>query len=102
MQFQVFKQSQWKPKRTLLSSDEQEGSWMSMDPQVLVIDQASTVGSVRYRVRTFKAAEHDKPEHRNAAFQVGFPRLLCRKQILKYHPLRPSKTICISIQVHGN
>ncbi|KAE9397177.1 hypothetical protein BT96DRAFT_80074 [Gymnopus androsaceus JB14] len=68
--FQVFKQSQWKPKRTIRSSDEEEGSWMSTDPQVLVIDQTSIVGNVKYRVRTFKAAEHNKPEHKDAAFRA--------------------------------
>ncbi|KIK61471.1 hypothetical protein GYMLUDRAFT_43044 [Collybiopsis luxurians FD-317 M1] len=68
--FQVFKQNEWKPRNMLLSSDEGEGSWMSSNPQVLVIDQASTVGGARYRVRTFKAANHDKSEDRDAAFQA--------------------------------
>ncbi|KAJ3726474.1 hypothetical protein DFJ43DRAFT_557765 [Lentinula guzmanii] len=68
--FQVFKQSEWKPKQILLSSDEEEGSWMSTDSQVLVIDQTSVVGSIKYRVRTFKAASHNKPEQQDAAFKV--------------------------------
>ncbi|KAJ3930217.1 MAG: hypothetical protein NXY57DRAFT_334607 [Lentinula lateritia] len=68
--FQVFKQSEWKPKQILLSSDEEEGSWMSPDSQVLVIDQASVVRNVKYRVRTFKAAANDKPEQKDAAFEA--------------------------------
>ncbi|KAJ3967398.1 hypothetical protein EV361DRAFT_930922 [Lentinula raphanica] len=68
--FQVFKQSEWKPKQILLTSDEEEGSWMSPDSQVLVIDQTSVVKSVKYRVRTFKAASHDKPEQKDAAFEA--------------------------------
>ncbi|KAJ3746367.1 hypothetical protein DFH05DRAFT_939399 [Lentinula detonsa] len=68
--FQVFKQSEWKPKQILLSSDEEEGSWMSTDSQVLVIDQTSLVGSIKYRARTFKAASHNKPEQQDAAFKV--------------------------------
>ncbi|KAF5353035.1 hypothetical protein D9757_011852 [Collybiopsis confluens] len=68
--FQVFKQSEWRPKKTLISSDENEGSWMSSNSQVLVIDQASTVGNARYRVRTFKAANYNKPEEADVAFQV--------------------------------